>query len=361
MTGRQYLQYDWQEAMDRHDSRIVNMADVEPRPVRWLWRGFIPRGMVTLLFGAAGLGKSQLALCIAAAASQGKFLTDEERAAWPDPSTSPFESVLLCSAEDPIHEVVAPRLGANEAELRYIESLRVETWLPDGLTALQEDLKRVEYGLVVIDPLMSYIDPSADTNNAHDMRSGVMRGLAFLAEASNAAVLCVMHPKKGEEREMYQLISGSAAFGEAARSVLAVGDLDGNRRVVGRVKGNLDMPPAPVGFTIESATYRGVPTSRVVTGGSMPDVDMEDVLLRRGKPGPKADPGIDADCIAFIRTELADGDVLSTVVERHAKSNGLSFARVKALKKLAGTRSVKRGAEWYWTMAEGATDDAADD
>jgi hypothetical protein len=58
------------------DVEMLCAADHPVRPVRWLWPGRIPIGKVTLLVGDPGLGKSLVALDVAARVSRG--------AAWPD-------------------------------------------------------------------------------------------------------------------------------------------------------------------------------------------------------------------------------------------------------------------------------------
>src|SRR5262249_25586311 len=64
------------------------MADVEAEPVDWLWVGRIARGKLTLIAGAPGMGKSQIALDIAARISK-------VGAQFPDGSTAPTGSTLI--------------------------------------------------------------------------------------------------------------------------------------------------------------------------------------------------------------------------------------------------------------------------
>src|SRR5438270_14019861 len=50
---------------------FTSMADVQPETVKWLWEGRIPFGKVTLLESQPGVGKSTLALDLAARVSRG--------------------------------------------------------------------------------------------------------------------------------------------------------------------------------------------------------------------------------------------------------------------------------------------------
>ena len=61
--------------------REVSLDDVKPEPVRWLWPGKIPLGKVTVVYGAAGLGKTCWSLDLAARVSSGQM--------WPDTSHGP--------------------------------------------------------------------------------------------------------------------------------------------------------------------------------------------------------------------------------------------------------------------------------
>ena len=86
------------ESMQLRQGRPIlrRMDDVRSAGVRWLWPGKIPAGKLTMLIGDPGLGKSLLALDVAARVSQGD--------PWPDdPPHTPLRKpadVLLLSAED---------------------------------------------------------------------------------------------------------------------------------------------------------------------------------------------------------------------------------------------------------------------
>src|SRR5262249_41348483 len=73
-------------------SRLASAVEVEQVP--WLWPGWIPRGTVTVLDGDPGLGKSTIAVSLAARVSRGLALPDETDA----PNRTPAR-VLLASAE----------------------------------------------------------------------------------------------------------------------------------------------------------------------------------------------------------------------------------------------------------------------
>ena len=47
------------------------IADIEPKPVSWLWPDRIARGKVNIIAGNPGLGKSQITASIAAVVTTG--------------------------------------------------------------------------------------------------------------------------------------------------------------------------------------------------------------------------------------------------------------------------------------------------
>ena len=85
-------------------------ADVQPEQLRWLWRGRIPYGALSLLVGDPGQGKSALTVHLTAVVTQGWQLPGDQE---------PHErgNVVLCAHEDPRAAVLVPRLAAAGADV----------------------------------------------------------------------------------------------------------------------------------------------------------------------------------------------------------------------------------------------------
>ncbi len=75
-------------------AETIQLSQVVPRKLDWLWRGRIPRGAITQLDGDPDLSKSTILLDLAA---RGSRLNQS----WPDgePCGGPWRTLLL-SAED---------------------------------------------------------------------------------------------------------------------------------------------------------------------------------------------------------------------------------------------------------------------
>ena len=107
------------------EAKLVRLADVKPERVEWLWPGRIPLGKLTLLDGDPGVGKSTLAVHLAAQVSIG--------GRWPDDTDCPTGGVVLLSAEDGLSDTVRPRLDAAGADSTRIVALEAVP-APDATT-----------------------------------------------------------------------------------------------------------------------------------------------------------------------------------------------------------------------------------
>src|SRR3990172_3145876 len=89
---------------------LLCLADVVPKPVRWLWPGHIPLGKLTIIDGDPGLGKSLMTLDLAARTSTGSPMPDGSRGDVQGPA-----GVVLLTAEDDPEDTIRPRLHAAGA------------------------------------------------------------------------------------------------------------------------------------------------------------------------------------------------------------------------------------------------------
>src|SRR5688572_21997357 len=144
-----------------HDTVLVQpLSALRPRPLSWLWPGRLALGKLALLDGDPGLGKSLLALDLCARLSTGR--------PFPDCSPSPGVcSSIVLNVEDAGPDTIIPRLRALNADLDRVFVLTPEDDSPDcplclpAQTALLEAaLVRTQARLVVLDPIVSFLDSS---------------------------------------------------------------------------------------------------------------------------------------------------------------------------------------------------------
>jgi hypothetical protein len=99
---------------DMSDPIWTRLSEVIPEPVRWLWEGRIPLGKVTLLDGDPGVGKSTLAMELAARVTNGSAMPLVK-----GPPRGPAD-VVIFSGDDGLADTVLPRLKAAGADLSRI-------------------------------------------------------------------------------------------------------------------------------------------------------------------------------------------------------------------------------------------------
>ena len=335
---------------------LTCLADVEPRPVAWLWRGRVPLGRITLLVGRPGEGKSFLTTDMASRISTGT--------PWPDGNDCPQGSVLMLTAEDDPADTIRPRLDAHYADVARVHLLSaVRRVDKDGqyerlvtladVDAIEESLVKLpDCKLIVVDPIGSFLGGGTDAHRDNEVRS-VLAPIAALAEKHGPAVLVVAHRRKSQSPAADDLVLGSRAFTGIARAVwhLSRDAENKTRRLLLPGKNNLGPEAGGLAFSIIGEPPR---ISWERDPVAMHADDAVAAEQAASKPGPKAEAVKDAK--AWLVKTLADGPRLAKEVQDEWK-NGQdgSGATLKRAKKALGVESFQpeNPGPWYWRLPEG--------
>lgn len=218
----------------------------DPPPVIWHWRGLMPAGEVTLMPADGGVGKSYIALMLAASIATGAPLFGL--------ATRPGK-VLYYSGEDPacrVHRRI--RSIADQAGLRLDEGLLADNLhLIDAVSddkakgpELYAEQREGHGPTPMYSRLLSYvrrhaidvviIDNASDAYDGNEnVRSpvrGFVRSLAKLVRNNDGAVLLLAHVNKGTAQgaRSGQEYSGSTAWSNSARSRIFVEAFGENRK-----------------------------------------------------------------------------------------------------------------------------------
>jgi hypothetical protein len=314
------------------------LSEVEPKPVKPLWRPRIYLGELTLIDGDPGTNKSSVVLDLAARVSVG--------AEMPDGGGKAVKGgVVLLVGEDSIPKTVLPRLKAAGADLTRIAALPTSTTLPDDLPAVREAGRTVKAKLFVIDPLFAFLGANANVDQA--VRKA-LTPLADFADATNMAVLMVRHLNKGGGLHALYRGSGSIGISAAARSALLLAHAphDPDLRVLCHVKS--------LGVEAPSLLFKPVTTKGGAVGiewrGAC-EYKAKD-LLKNG--GGKADRLAEAK--DFLLDLLAEGPVPQQAVKAEASEAGLAWRTVERAREVLGVKSGRKGwgpgSECYWCLPE---------
>jgi RecA-family ATPase len=364
MSGRDDLRdFENEPGADPYDVVAVSADTVKRKPVRWLWRGWVPLKMVALLIGLPGQGKTTLAEWLAAAVTLGEL--DGDLLGRPS-------HVLIVSYEDQWEETLRPRLEAAGADLKLVDFLaRRDRGRVLDLTSQVPGIERVarakEAKLLVIDPLVAGL-PSGSVNSHKDQDvRGALAPIAMLAGRCELAVLSTGHFSKSAASALVGM-GGSVGFSAAARSILVFGvdpkdeqGAHGPARVLAHAKCNVGRLQRsrqcrvlthvldPFGDNIETNRFEF---------GEPCDVSADDLLRvdeRRRSALVEAKD--------FLLGLLADGPHRAGEVFELADAQDISAKTLKRAKAKLKVKSEQRKdsegkPEWWWKLPEKQAEEA---
>jgi hypothetical protein len=265
---------------------LRRLADIEPRPVSWLWPSYVPLGKLTILEGHPGMGKTLVLSDLIARITTGRTMPDGSASDLPGPA-----NVLLLAAEDDASDTLRPRFAAVGADLNRVylwETITTDEVsrlpaLPEDTGTLASIVTEADVKLVVVDPVMAFLSPRIDAWRDAEVRR-VLTPLAALAADLGIAVVAIRHWTKSPTLNPLHRGSGSIAFSAAARSVLVVGQHpeDDDLRVLVSLKSNLGPKPPALGFVIEQAG-----TAPVVRWRGPVDLATTDLTSAGRDPSPE--------------------------------------------------------------------------
>jgi putative DNA primase/helicase len=220
---------------------VVNFlcgSDSTPTPAQWLWTGYLVCGKLAILAGAAGTGKTSVAIDLGARLSVG--------APWPDGSPAPVGNVLILSSEDDFRDTILPRFIAAGGDRARFHTI-VDVVDPKGRRSFdaREDIARLdEFFVKHPGPTLLIIDPITSVVGGDDHKNAQVRHalqpLLDLAERRGCAVLGISHFTKGTTgADPLERVTGSLAFGAVPRVVLVAAknhSTEGPPRVLTRAK-----------------------------------------------------------------------------------------------------------------------------
>ena len=337
----------------REETFVLRKLDeVEPEGIQWIWDGYLARGKVTLLCGDPGLGKSQLALDLAARVTIGSHFPNGPRA--------PQSSVLLLTSEDGLADTVAPRLIAAGADLSRISTLDHNAVGQDRfslkvhLAELAQMIDQVgDVQLVVIDALSSYLG-DIDANSQNDVRN-VIDPLSQLAEDKGVAILGVCHPPKGKQINSVHSVSGSLSIAAAARAIFIVTkEPESDRRLLLCAKSNLAVMPSGRGFSVitEPLPGKAITAPRVLWDDAPVDLSADQALAAQAETSRGGYALQEAK--TFLEDFLGNGPRFTIEVKEAAKDHLIAWRTVERAKTGLKIETKKDPGDlkgrWKWAL-----------
>jgi len=332
---------------DRGGTKLVSrcLADIEPLPTEWLWTNRIPLGMLSLLAGHPGLGKTWLCLYLAACVSRGTELADG--------SPCPMGRVVILTAEDDAARTIRPRidkLGGDPLAITVVDAYRGQDGKERALH-LDTDVAELDrllgslgsVRLVFVDPISAYLG-NVDSHNNADVR-GALAPLSALASKHGCAVVLVSHLNKGgkdSKSAVHERIMGSTAFVAACRAVYGVWRDASNPtdRLFLPVKVNI--APEMLGLTYQV-------DSDGIRWSSRPAEHTAD-QASAANPATEDERSALKDAQDFLRDTLRDGPMSSKQALKEGADAGISARTLNRAKVVLGVLSLRIDGQWSWQL-----------
>lgn len=315
------------------------LSKFKHREVEWFWKPYIPAGMITIMEGDPGEGKSYLAMHVAALVSVGGKL--------PDGSRVERGKVLYISAEDDPSYTIRPRIEAMDGNAANVRVLVADLMLDaDGFDKLRAELDAHAVVLIIIDPLMAFMPEKTDVHRSNAVRP-VLSAMKQIAEDYGCTVLFVRHlTKMKHDKAIYQG-GGSIDFIGAARSALLVtaNPEDAGQKVLLHIKHNVGPKGQSWAYRLAGDADGSVP--RVRWDGLSP-LTVNDLAAasKAGSPAPRE------GAVEFLRKFLKHGPRKAAEIKEAAAEAGFTERTLNRAKQRLGIDSSQKRREWWWELPD---------
>ena len=350
----------------------------------WLWEPYLAFGTLAVLDGDPGVGKSLLAIDLAARLSRALPLPDGRPCPLNPAKTREYVTTLFVNAEDDVHRTILPRIAAAGGDvglaifLGGVGECDRGVRLPEDLPLLEAAFAKFPGSLVVLDPLMALLSRSVPAGNDQAVRE-VLSPIAHAAADTGCCVLLVRHLNTRTRRRALHRGAGSVGILGACRTGLVVERHpdDPDRRVLAMTKSNLGPAAPSLAFRVREQAAHSVervydagdrspetrkvlsepktftlqiPAEPVIEWDGPSALTADDLLMTAPEaagPGPRA--------AAWLRQVLANGPVAAAEIERLAAAENFGFRTLWATKSRLRIES-RRGmaadgkARWEWVL-----------
>jgi Bifunctional DNA primase/polymerase, N-terminal/AAA domain/Primase C terminal 1 (PriCT-1) len=323
---------------------LLTLSAVTASEVDWLWKPYLAIGMLAMLSGDPGAGKTFIGLAVAAAITVGRIPCTGEQCV-------PAQVLYLSVENSPAH-VLRPRfdsLGGNPECFHLLrgsvtgDGERGDVRLSD-VSLLGDALRETQARLVIVDPIQSYLGAKVDAHRSNETRP-VMDGLSRLAEEYGCCILLVRHLGKAPTGKAIHRGLGSIDLTGAVRTELLAGCApdDPAQRALVQLKSNLGQLGPSLGYTIEAdGAFRWTGESQLTASAILaPELNGEE-------------SGAMAEAQEFLLSALAQGSRSAKDVMAEARQEGITERTLKRAKKELRVFSQKGNMRepWEWGLPE---------
>ncbi len=308
-------------------SSLISFDQIVAVPVKWLWQERVARSKITGLAGRPKIGKGLIYSRLIADVTHGTLAGDIRE---------PRDAIILTTEDDP-GDTLKPRLMAAAADLRRVHFFQmgspyepVPFRIPQDVEELARRIHQTNAALIVVDPLIEFIDGKTDAHKSQLVRQALAT-LNALARESTVAIVVIIHLNKGASTDPLIRHEGSAAFTQVLRGAMLLGpdpnDPEGergSRRVLAVSSSNLAQLAPSLFYDIRTATVHGDTGEQIVTA-EIACVGESDAtgsdLLGAGADIDEPSSALD-EAVQFLIGELSAGPQPASKMKKSAGRSG---------------------------------------
>lgn len=333
MMGEDYLPYLPDSPKDLSKARGWNRLSHQHSEILWDWKGYIPRGYLTMLVGMSGIGKSLVLLRLCGCYTNGWK--------YPDGSLYKGEPGMVLwgegEAAQSLNLVRAIEMGIDTSKML---SMFDDPFIDFNMENRKHNLELARLAnfkavkLICID---SYSGVHAGDENNSEMNQNI-KFLATLARDIQKPIILTHHLRKKSQFEKNIItldrVRGSSSIVQTARVVIAIDQPDPTspKKRLNVIKSNLSAFPKPIGFII---TGKGIEFSPAPTE-----------LLTVSELDRAKD---------FLKKTLDNGPVDADLIYKLAKDEELAertLDNAKSVLKIKSDRVGGSDGKWQWKLPD---------
>ena len=337
---------------------LVRMSDINPKQILWLWKDWLALGKFTLLAGAGGCGKTNLALALAASITNG--------GAFPDGTYSEEAGeVIILSMEDDSDDTIQPRLIANGADTNKVfwikstsnEKGEEKPFDPLRDIGLIEDILKVNSNikLLILDPVVSLV--GGDMNKANDVRRS-LQPLVDLAKKYKFAILGITHFSKGSANSSpADRVIGSQAFTALARMVWSAAKNDDESScILVRSKSNISKLDGGIEYIVKEVSVPDPESNKEISATKIEWLGIVDgyakELLEETETKNVQLSAVDKAKDFLIDLLSANSKVPSNEIKQKAEIKNISWSSVRRAKLILRIKCMREENKLYWALPD---------
>ena len=321
-------------------------SDVEEQLIEWMIDQRFARGVIHMVAGRPGQGKSLFTAWLAAHVSQ------------------MGERVIFSNLEDLQGATTRPRLRVAGADLKKVSFWTPDLMTPEGLLKLETVVRALNVKLLVLDPITGHM-----TRRAMDTRT-MITPIRDLCERTGLVIVAIHHTRKSLAKNAHPIdwVKGAGdGMLAAARMVYLFGrnSDDPDERLLVHAKTNVsDEGSMTFAFDLAETTIKDENTEigRLLLVDPLSSV--APIKIADDRPGKKGaadenDPTKKAVASEWLTSTLMFGEVHSDVVKQKAQETGLSWRTIRRAMDQVGVekreehRGFGKGRDIYYHLPKG--------